>query len=152
MADLAALHADPRVTWTEDVIRFGDTDMNGHVNNATFSVLAESGRVHLFQSAFGDTRPAGTYFVIAKLTIEFKTELHYPGRVRSGTWIRHVGRSSIGIGQVILGPDGSPAATSDAVCVLMDRATRRSTPFDSATRAAAEALLRSDLSDGQASA
>lgn len=144
MADLDALHADPRVTWTEDVIRFGDTDMNGHVNNATFAVLAESGRVHLFQSAFGDTRPAGTYFVIAKLTIEFKAELHYPGRVRSGTWIRHVGRSSIGLGQVILGPDDSPAATSDAVCVFMDGATRRSTPFDAATRAAAAARLRAD--------
>ena len=144
MADLDALHADPRVTWTEDVIRFGDTDMNGHVNNATFSVLAESGRVHLFQVAFGDTRPAGTYFVIAKLTIEFKTELHYPGRVRSGTWIRHVGRSSIGLGQAILAPDGSLAATSDAVCVFMDGATRRSSPFDPATRAAAEARLRAD--------
>ncbi len=135
------------MTWTEDVIRFGDTDMNGHVNNATFAVMAESGRVRLFRSAFGDTRPAGTYFVIAKLTIEFKTELHYPGGVRSGTWIRHVGRSSIGLGQVILGPDGSLAATSDAVCVFMDGATRRSTPFDPATRDAAEALLRTEPSE-----
>lgn len=144
MTDLDALLADPRVTWTEDVLRFCDTDMNGHVNNSTFSVLAESGRVHLFRSAFGDTRPAGTYFVIAKLTIEFKTELHYPGHVRSATWIRHVGRSSIGIGQTILGPDGSPAATSDGVCVLMDGATRRSTPLDPATRAVAETRLRAE--------
>lgn len=144
MTDLDALQADPRVTWTDDVLRFCDTDMNGHVNNATFSVLAESGRVHLFRSAFGDTRAAGTYFVIAKLTIEFKTELHYPGRVRSGTWIRHVGGSSIGLGQAILGPDGSLAATSDAVCVFMDSVTRRSTPFDPATRTAAEARLRPD--------
>ena len=42
--DLNDLLADPRVVWTEDVLRFGDTDANGHINNALFATLCESGR------------------------------------------------------------------------------------------------------------
>ena len=86
-AELSALSADPRVTWTEDVIRFGDTDMNGHVNNSAFAFFAESGRVHLFRTALGDRRDPDHFFVVAKLVIEFKAELHYPGRVRTGSWL-----------------------------------------------------------------
>lgn len=144
-AELAALAADPRVIWTEDVIRFGDTDMNGHVNNSAFAFFAESGRVHLFRSALGDGREPGRFFVIAKLTIEFKAELYYPGRVRTGTWLSRLGTSSLGIGQVILSDDGRLAATSEAVCVSMSQETRRPTPFGDATRDAAERIVRSGM-------
>ena len=141
---LPALRADPRVAWVEDVLRFGDTDMNGHVNNAVFAVLAESGRVNLFRTRLGENEREGTYFVVAKLVIEFKAELHYPGRVRTGTWIRHLGRTSLGLAQVIETEDGHLAATSEAVCVSMSQATRRPEPFSEGTRALAGAILRPD--------
>ena len=128
--------------WVSDVLRFCDTDMNGHVNNATFAVLCESGRVNLFRGAFGPTRPAESFWVIAKLTIEFKAELHYPGTVRTGTWVSALGRSSMGLAQAILAPDGRLAATAEAVCVSMDGPSRRPAPFDDATRAVAERMLR----------
>ncbi len=139
--DLDALLADPRVVWTEDVLRFADTDAIGHVNNTTFSVLCESGRVHLFRSRLDPTLGEGLYFVIARLAIDFRAELHYPGRVRTGTWVTRIGRTSLGLGQAIVG-EGGVAAEAEGVCVLMSRADRRPTPFPDATRAAAEALLR----------
>lgn len=145
-AALENLRADPRLDWTDDVLRFCDTDMNGHVNNATFAVLCESGRVHLFRERLGHEDRKDTFFVIARLTIEFRGELHYPGRVRTGTWLRHLGRTSLGLGQVILGEDGRVAATSDAVCVHMEGATRRPAPFLPAMREAAERMLRPDPS------
>jgi acyl-CoA thioester hydrolase len=135
------LPSDPRVLWTEDVLRFADTDANGHVNNSTFSVLCESGRVHLFATRINPTVPAGAFFVIARLAIDFRAELHYPGRVRTGTWITRIGRSSLGLEQAIVAERGL-AATAEAVCVLMDGATRRATPFPDETRRALEALLR----------
>ena len=55
--DLNDLLADPRVVWTEDVLRFGDTDANGHINNALFATLCESGRVNLFRTRFDPTLP-----------------------------------------------------------------------------------------------
>lgn len=142
--DIAALKADPRVIWVEDVLRFGDTDSNGHINNSIFSVLAESGRVNLFRTRFADTRGGDGYFVIAKLTIEYRSELHYPGRVLSGTWVRRIGRSSIHLAQVLLAEGERLAATAEAVCVSMSRATRRPAPFTDEARLAADLILRED--------
>lgn len=139
--DLDALLADPRLVWTDDVLRYGDTDANGHINNSVFSVLCESGRVHLFRSHLTPTMPASAYFVVARLAIDFRAELHYPGTVRTGTWVSRIGRTSIGVAQVILS-GGALAATSEAVCVAMDKATRRPTPFPDDTRRVAEGLLR----------
>jgi acyl-CoA thioester hydrolase len=145
-AALETLRADARLHWIEDVLRFGDTDMNGHVNDATFAVLCESGRVSLFRTCLGHEDGTDTFFVIAKLTIDFRGELHYPGRVRTGTWVKHLGRTSLRLGQVLLGEDGRVAATSEAVCVHMEGASRRPAPFPAAMRTRAEHLLRPDPS------
>ena len=140
MPDLPALLRDPRVLWVEDVLRYADTDANGHINNSTFSVLCESGRVHLFTRTLNPTVPPGVFFVIARLAIDFRAELHYPGRVRTGTWVTRLGRSSLGLAQAIVA-DGRVAGEAEGVCVLMDGETRRATPLPEETRAAAERLL-----------
>ncbi|MFL5121161.1 MAG: acyl-CoA thioesterase [Microvirga sp.] len=132
---------DPRVVWTEDVLRFADTDANGHINNTLFSVLCESGRVNMFRSRFDPTLPKNRFFVIARLAIDFRAELNFPGRVRTGTWLTRLGRTSVGLSQVILHAD-AVAAEAEAVCVLMDGATRRPMPFPDATRKALEGMLR----------
>lgn len=132
---------DPRVIWTDDILRFHDTDANGHINNSTFSVLCESGRVNLFTQRLNPTLEPGTFFVIARLAIDFRAELHYPGAVRTGTWITRIGRSSLALEQVIVA-EGAVAAKAGGVCVLMEGATRRATPFSDRTRIAAEALVR----------
>ena len=126
--------------WVEDVLRYADTDANGHINNSTFSVLCESGRVPLFTQELHPTLPPGMFFVIARLAIDFRAELHYPGRVRTGTWITRIGRSSLGLAQAIVA-DGRVAGEAEGVCVLIDERTRRATPFSHETKVAAERLL-----------
>jgi acyl-CoA thioester hydrolase len=138
----AELEADDRVVWTRDVLRYGDMDANGHVNNSTYSVLCESGRVNLFQTRLVPAMPPGFYFVIVRLVIEFKAELFYPGTVRTATWLSKVGRTSLCVAQALYGEDDTCAATSEGVCVVMDHATRRPAPIPDAARAVAEALLR----------
>ena len=142
-SDPAALLADPRVIWVEDVLRFRDTDKNGHVNNSVFSVLCESGRVNLFGLKFDPLLRPGTFYVIARLVIDFRAELHYPGRVNTATWLNRVGRSSMGLKQAIVSEAGV-AAESEAVCVLMDGATRRPTPLPVEMRRVAEEMVRPD--------
>jgi acyl-CoA thioester hydrolase len=141
-AALAAIMADPRVIWSDDVIRYADIDANNHVNNTVFSVFCESGRVNLFRVKFGAGLRDTHYFVIAKLTIEYHGELRYPGTVRTGTWLTRLGRTSIGLGQVLLDGDGRLAATSDCVSVGMGVATRRPEPFGPELRHVAENMLR----------
>jgi acyl-CoA thioester hydrolase len=140
-AVLDALLADSRIVWTEDVLRFADTDANGHVNNTLFSVLCESGRVNLFRTRFDPTLPEDRFFVIARLAIDFRAELFYPGKVRTATWLTTLGRTSVSLAQAIVAGDRL-AAEAEAVCVLMDGATRRPTPFPDATRQALESMLR----------
>ena len=132
---------DPRIVWTEDVLRFGDTDKNGHINNSVFPVLCESGRVNLFRTKLDPTLPPDIFFVIARLAIDFRTELHYPGRVRTGTWVTRMGTSSIGLSQAIVSGE-RVAADAEAVCVLMDGETRRPKPFPEEMREAAKAFWR----------
>ena len=136
--DLATLATDPRVAWSEDVLRFCDTDANGHINNAAFAVFCESGRVAYLNGIITPTRVEEGFFVIARLTIDFRAELHYPGRVRCGTWLGSLGRTSVVFRQVILDEAGGLAATSEAVTVAMDGATRRPAVLGPATRAALE--------------
>lgn len=138
---LPAFDSDPRIVWTEDVLRFADTDANGHINNTLFSVLCESGRVNLFRTRFDPTLPESRYFVIARLAIDFRAELHYPGRVRTGTWVTRLGRTSVGVAQAILSGEVL-AAEAEAVCVLMDPATRRPMPFPDETRRALVGMVR----------
>lgn len=140
--DVSALDADPRVIWSEDVLRFRDTDANGHVNNSVFSVFCESGRVHHLHEVLKARGLPGIFFVVARLAIDFRAELHYPGRVRCGTWIPAVGRTSISYRQALLDGSGTLVASADATVVHMDLATRRPRPIGDDLRARIGPMVR----------
>lgn len=132
---------DPRVRWHEDVLRFRDTDANRHVNNTTFSEFCESGRVQFFRERFRSLPGPARYFVVARFAIDYRAELHYPGTVRTATWLCALGRTSVTFRQRVLAADGSLAAEATSVCVQMDAQTRRPLPFDEATRGAVADLV-----------
>ena len=134
----------PNPVWSEDILRFNDTDAFGHVNNAVFATLAESGRLGLFRDHLDAHRSADSFWVIARLLIEFRAELHYPGRVRVATWVTRIGRTSLGLAQGFLAGDVL-AATTEGVVVLMDGPTRRPMPLPEGLRRAAKGLLRDEV-------
>ena len=140
--DLAALEADPRVAWSVNILRFCDTDANGHVNNAIFSAFCESGRVDFLHDVLKGGREPDTFYAVARLIIDFRAELHFPGRVRTGTWLAAAGRTSMTFKQVLLDDAGRLAGTSEAVVVYMDFPTRRPKPLGEAMRALVTPLVR----------
>ncbi len=109
-----------------DKLRYGDTDRQGHINNAVFSSLLETGRVEVLHSQAGPLADAGASFVIARLTVQFVGELQWPGTVDIGTRVARVGRSSVTMEQAIF-QDGRCCATGESVIVQVDDATRAST-------------------------
>ncbi len=125
---------------TLEKLRFGDTDRQGHINNAVFATLCESGRVAFLYDPDNPLLEAGTQFVIAKLTIDFLDELNWPGDVLIGTGVSRVGKSSFGLTQGIFAGERC-AAQCESVLVLMDEQTRRSTPLPEQTRNTLTALL-----------
>jgi acyl-CoA thioester hydrolase len=115
-------HYPHRVT---DIIRFGDLDPQGHVNNAVFATYLEAGRVAMFRNPDFGIGIADATFILARLEIDFLSELRWPGSVEVGTAVVAFGRSSFTMDQAIFS-NGACAATARAITVLIDRATRRS--------------------------
>src|ERR1700730_4233065 len=109
-----------------DLIRYGDTDRQGHVNNAVFATFFETGRVTFLSDQA--SLPEGTMLVIARLAIDFRRELTWPGKVEIGSRVMDVGNGSFTLSQALF-QDGNCAATAESVMVLVDVATRKSTPL-----------------------
>lgn len=119
--------------WTRDLARYADTDRQGHLNNAVFAVFLESGRVSFLYNPDNPLAPEGASFVIARLVLDFRSEIRWPSEVAIGTAVTRLGRSSMTLGQGIF-VEGACVATAETVIVLMDEATRKSRTFPDHTR------------------
>src|SRR5215469_3455179 len=86
---------------TFDKLRFGDTDRQGHVNNAAFATLLETGRVEMLYGGQTPLSDPGCGFVIARLELDFVSEMGWPGRVDIGTRVHSIGRSSVRLEQAL---------------------------------------------------
>lgn len=125
---------------TYDKIRYGDTDRQGHVNNAVFATFLESGRVEILYDAGDPLADPGCAFVIAQLVLNFRAEVKWPGSVEIGTRVASVGRSSIRMEQALF-QDGRCVATAETAIVQMDETTRRSSPLSARAVARLSALM-----------
>lgn len=134
--------------WCEERARYGDTDRQGHVNNAVFATFCESGRVGLFHSQETPFAPPGTEFVIARLTLDFRTEILWRERIEIGTVVLGLGRSSFTLGQGLFRDDVC-VATAESILVLMDLRTRRATPLPPRLRARLAALASPPLPEAE---
>ena len=124
---------------TRDIIRFGDLDPQGHVNNTVFATYFETGRVMLLREPRNLLNPPGATSVLARLDINFLREMHWPGEVTIGTGTTRIGRSSYTFLQAIF-QDGQCAATADATMVMIDATTRKARPLPEHVVARLEAL------------
>lgn len=108
-----------------DKLRYGDTDRQGHVNNAVFATFLETGRVELLHDLAFPIADADSSFVLARVVIDFRAEVLWPGTVEIGTRISAVGRSSITLDQAVF-QNGVCVAQGQSVVVLIDNSSRRS--------------------------
>ncbi len=128
---------------TGDKLRYGDTDRQGHVNNAVFATFLETGRVELL---YNEALAAqGAAFVIARLELDFLAEVNWPGEVEIGTVVLVVGRSSFKLFQKVF-QDGKPVAQAVTVIVQMNESTRRSQPLSERARERLQELTGPALS------
>lgn len=137
MSDLPTLDAYP--FQSRDKLRYSDTDKQGHVNNAVFSTLLETGRVEFLDHQSGLLDAPGTVIVIARLVLDYRGEIFWPGEILTGTRVGRIGRTSLSFDQAIF-QNGNCVATAETVIVQIDRETRRSTPFSAETLARLKAL------------
>ncbi len=130
---------------TTDKIRYADTDRQGHVNNAVFATLLETGRAEMLHDPISPLAEPGTAFVIVRLAIDFLREINWPGLVAIGTRVASIGRSSVTLEQGVFQAEQC-VATAETVIVLMDEATRRSQPLPPAAVNRLSAFLSTEPS------
>jgi acyl-CoA thioester hydrolase len=122
-----------------DKLRFGDTDRQGHVNNAVFATFMETGRVEAIFNPQDPMTDPECSFVLAKLDLDYRAEIRWPGTVEIGTRIIAVGRSSVRLEQAVF-QNGRCAAFATTVVVQMHHQTRRSQAFSDRTKTRLEAI------------
>jgi len=119
---------------TFDKLRYGDTDRQGHINNAVFATLFETGRVNVFHEGETPLLAPGFSFVIARIAIDYRAELFWPGRVEIGTGVKLVGNSSVTFAQALF-QNGKLAAQAESVVVQVDAVTRKPAALGEVARA-----------------
>jgi len=116
--------------WGTETVRFSDTDAIGHVNNTSFAAYLETGRT-TFGRACGlpiGSQQSGQHFVLARVEIDYRVEVHWPSVLDLGSALVRLGRSSMTLIQGIFIGDLC-VATGREVTVMVDRATGRPVPL-----------------------
>ncbi|WP_231985314.1 acyl-CoA thioesterase [Mycobacterium sp. E796] len=78
--------------------RYGDMDVNGHLNNLALEALHEDMRARLNRAAFPDIYDVGSRYlrvVTAQNVVHFLAEAHWPAEFDAAAGVSKVGRSSI---------------------------------------------------------
>jgi acyl-CoA thioester hydrolase len=121
--------------WTEEKVRISDTDHNGHVNNVSIGAYCEAGRGEILRAAGVGEGSGGRFrMALARVAIDYRREIHWPGPVRIGTRVVRMGTSSVVVAQGLF-KDGVLFATAESVMVILDPATRRPMPMPEELRA-----------------
>lgn len=134
--------------WKEDLIRFADLDRYNHLNNVAFAMFYEGGRIALMEHVRpGSVDGVGSGWLIARLAVNFLAAARYPGDVRIGTLVTHLGNSSVGLGQALY-TNGTCFSTAESVVVWADLDTERSRPLPDDLRRDLSVYMPDALSPG----
>lgn len=119
------------------VPRFGDMDLNKHLNNVAIARFYEEGRVR-FHLALRDTPDLPRFHVfIAHIAIDYLGEGHWPEPLEVGVGVVHIGGASYRLGLALF-QGGACIGLCDSV--LVNRGETGSAPLPTPLRAALEGL------------
>jgi acyl-CoA thioester hydrolase len=107
----------------EILARFADIDPLWHINNVAIAQYFEEARVSAIRSMAESARiptAAEQRILIARQTVDYLAEGNYPGALRVGVGVLHVGNSSFVLGMAMFQRHRC-IAVSDAVMVLANQ-------------------------------
>jgi acyl-CoA thioester hydrolase len=121
--------------WTQVTIRYSDQDAMAHVNNTALATYIESARTAFIYDLINKGGMQGLEFILARVIIDYRRELHYPGTVDVGARLIRVGNKSLTTGYGVFRGDEC-IATSESVNVFYDMASRKTVVPSDSVRAA----------------
>ena len=111
-----------------DNVRFADLDPNQHVNNAVYASYFETSRVTLVKDESFRLTPHGLSWVLVRLDIHYRAELHWPATIELGLGVARLGTTSVTFEQAVFSNDRC-VASAHATIVLVDETSRRPMPL-----------------------
>ena len=130
-----------------DNVRFADLDPNQHVNNAVYATYFETGRVTLMKDRSYGLMPEGLGWIMVRIDIHFRAELHWPGKIELGLGVAKFGRTSVSFDQVVFS-EGKCVASARAITVLIDEVTRKPVPLTPELKAKFAPWIRRGVDPG----
>lgn len=130
-----------------DNVRFADLDPNQHVNNAVYATYFETGRVTLMKDRSYGLMPDGLGWIMVRIDIHFRAELHWPGKIELGLGVAKFGRTSVSFDQAVFSADKC-VASARAITVLIDEATRKPVPLTPELKAKFAPWIRRGVDPG----
>ena len=124
----------------EIVVRFGECDPLGHVNNANYFTYQEEARTEVFRLFNPDLKMREWNLIVASTRCDFlqKITVH--------TWIGRLGNSSFEVEHAIQNEQGQWVARGKATLLGFDFATKTAVPLTEEIRA--KLLQHSDAPEG----
>ena len=117
-------------------VRLGDLDPFGHVNNAVIATYVEQGRVLYLRDVLGTgVDPVSMPFILARLEIDYLSQVMFTDAVEVGSRVDWIGRTSIGMSHLLVNQEGRELARSDAVLVAFDYSVEKPMPVPADWRA-----------------
>ena len=120
--DIKDLLAEDLPFQSYDKVRYGDTDRQGHVNNAIFAEYLETGRVEMLYQFKHLVKGEIPNFVTAAIDLDLLAEIKWPGTVEIASGITKIGNSSIRFYQV-LSQSGKVVGKAQSVLVCVGKKT-----------------------------
>ena len=130
-----------------DNVRFADLDPNQHVNNAVYATYFETGRVTLMKDRSCGLMPEGLGWIMVRIDIHFRAELHWPGKIELGLGVAKFGRTSVSFDQVVFS-EGKCVASARAITVLIDEVSRKPVPLTPELKAKFAPWIRRGVDPG----
>src|SRR5665213_1927648 len=130
MTDMSENDRAGKVHHCDIQMRFADTDALGHVNNGSFIVYAETGRLQ-FLSLLGG---AVLSLILAHISADFRKQVKFGETVTVETWVERIGTTSVTLQQIVHA-SGAVAAEVRSVVVSFDYTAQRPTPWSAESRA-----------------
>jgi acyl-CoA thioester hydrolase len=120
-----------RVHRAEVQMRFADTDALGHINNGSFVIYAETGRLEFLKVLGSAVRS----LILAHLSVDFRKQVRFGEPIVVETSVERVGTTSVTMRQAVLA-NGAVAAEVRSVVVYFDYDAQRPQPWSPELRAA----------------
>ena len=136
--DIDLIDRDNFAYFTNVTTRYSDQDELGHINNCSYVAYVEAGRVEFLGGLLDSDRHTGIDLILARVTVNYLQESHYPGVMEVGSRILKLGNKSITTGYGLF-KDDHCVATADSVNIYFEVESRKTIAIPTDIRATLEA-------------